>query len=259
MSQILDHNAVEHVQVINASGSSAVVLVCEHASATIPDDLNNLGLDPVARQSHIAWDPGALAVTLAMTKALDAAAVVSGVSRLVYDCNRSPAAPDAMPARSEVFDIPGNAALTDADRAQRVQKYYEPFRDALATRIAKTGGPVVVTIHSFTPIYHDVPRQVEIGVLHDADTRLADAMLACATDHTNLDVQRNAPYGPGDGVTHTLCEHALPGGHLNVMLEVRNDLLTTPAAQKSIAHMLARWVTDAFGRTGAKGAVTCSA
>ena len=97
--------------------------------------------------------------------------------------------------------------------------------------------PVVITIHSFTPVYFGKPREVEIGILHDTDSRLADAMLTGA-EGASLTVNRNDPYGPEDGVTHTLRLHALPDGLLNVMIEIRNDLITNEGEQAAIAGFL---------------------
>ncbi|SNR75730.1 N-formylglutamate amidohydrolase [Puniceibacterium sediminis] len=231
-------------------GASGLVLVCEHASAMIPPELKALGLSDADRLSHAAWDPGAVAVAKGMAAELGGALVSSEISRLVYDCNRPPEAPDAMPAQSEVIVVPGNAALSDADRAERVRLYYEPFRAALAAEVAAHPAPVLVTIHSFTPVYYGKPRSVEIGVLHDSDARLADAMLAVAGDHTAHRTERNAPYGPEDRVTHTLREHALPGGHLNVMIEIRNDLIATEAQQNTMAAMMSAWLAAALAQIG---------
>ena len=235
-------------RVENPGGTHAIVLVCEHASAAIPSAFGDLGLSPAARESHIAWDPGALAVARAMSERLNAVLVRSCVSRLVYDCNRPPEAADAMPARSEVFDIPGNAALTDADRAARIATFYRPFEALLDRTLAAHPAPVVVTIHSFTPVYAGRPRAVEIGVLHDADARLADALLADPLP--GLRTERNAPYGPQDGVTHTLCRHALPTGRPNVMLEIRNDLIATPETAAAMGQRLADWLSRALSAGG---------
>lgn len=247
------------VLTMNPDGKSSVVLVCEHAAHDIPASMNNLGLSAEAAKSHAAWDPGAMAVATRLSKALDAALVAANVSRLVYDCNRPPDAPDAMPVRSEVIDIPGNVGLTSSERAGRTQSYYEPFRAALADRIKRTNNPVIVTIHSFTPIYHGHKRSTEIGVLHDADTRLGDAMLLTAPRHTGHTVHENQPYGPADGVTHTLKEHAIPLGFLNVMLEIRSDLIQTETSQDEMAQMIAAWLVDAFAQTHVSGAVQCLA
>jgi predicted N-formylglutamate amidohydrolase len=247
-------NVNDSFQVVNATGSSSIVLVCEHASSFIPASFDSLGLSPDLLDAHVVWDPGALGVARQLASRLDAALVAGTVSRLVYDCNRPPGAVDAMPTRSEVVDIPGNVGLTQAERDSRVKTYYTPFRTALSDQIARTNTPIIVTVHSFTPTYHGAARAVEIGVLHDTDTRLADAMMQTAERHTQADVQRNQPYGSKDGVTHTLKEHAIPGGHLNVMLEIRNDLIQTAEAQIKMADMIATWLVDAC----ADGSVTCT-
>ena len=108
------------VEVINPSGRGDFVLVCEHASNTVPAALNNLGLTGDVLDTHIAWDPGALRVARAMARLLDAPLVAPRVSRLVYDCNRPPDAPHAIPLRSEAVDIPGNAGLGEHERRERV-------------------------------------------------------------------------------------------------------------------------------------------
>ena len=231
----------------NPSAQGNVLLVCEHASNRFPSAFGDLGLDAEAKQSHAAWDPGALAVAKHMSEVLDAKLVASTVSRLVYDCNRPPEAAGAMPAKSEKFIIPGNADLTDEAKKQRVDQVYRPFLSLLYGTITDAvNEPVLATIHSFTPVYNDQPRAVEIGILHDSDTRLADAMLALAPQFTGLNVQRNDPYGPEDGVTHTLKLHGLENGLMNVMIEVRNDLIATPEDQKNIAEMLADLISAAL-------------
>lgn len=240
---ILRQDELEIVEVARCDGRSPIILVCEHASPYIPTVFRDLGISPAARGSHVAWDPGAMAVAEAMSLAFDATLVSSLVSRLVYDLNRPPKAPSAMPVRSEAFDVPGNRDLTDAERRARVSGYYTPFRDRLASEIAGRTDPIIVTIHSFTPIFNGQTRDVEIGILHDSDSRLADAMLQLETKH---DVRRNAPYGPKDGVTHTLKEHAIAHGHLNVMIEIRNDLIADEASQAAMAQTLAGWIEQAL-------------
>lgn len=245
--------------VVNAGGKSSVVVVCEHASCFIPEVFGGLGVSPDALQSHAVWDPGAMAVAQGLAERLDAVLVAAGVSRLVYDCNRPVSAPDAMPAQSETIRVPGNLNLTEDDRAERAARYYEPFRARLAATVAARPKPIIVTVHSFTPVYHGEKRAVEIGVLHDSDPRLADALLDSADAHTGARVRRNAPYGPQDGVTHTLREHAIAPGHLNVMLEIRNDLIASAEQQDGMARMLAGWIEHASAVVGAQGVEQCRA
>lgn len=238
----MQFNESDAVETLNADGRGAVVLLCEHASSFIPDALDGLGLSEADRTSHIAWDPGARAVSLALSRALDAPFVAGLTSRLVYDCNRPPEDASAMPARSETTDVPGNQSLTQVDRDARTNGIYVPFcaevTALLQARAAKGLDTVLVTIHSFTPVYFGKPRAVEIGILHDTDTRLADAMLAQSSALEHRVVMRNAPYGPEDGVTHSLQVHGMANGLLNVMIEIRNDLIADTNGQTKLANEL---------------------
>lgn len=241
------HAVAPFVDVRNRAGAGRWLIVCEHASNAVPEEYRDLGLDAETLQCHIAWDPGALDVAERLSALLDAPLLFQTVSRLLYDCNRPPHEPSSIPARSEIFDVPGNQELTDEDRRARAGRFYFPFRDSLAAEIAaRPAPPVIVTVHSFTPVYHGVKRDVEIGILHDTDARLADAMLAAAGDGAGFVVRRNEPYGPQDGVTHTLREHALPHGLANVMIEVRNDLLASPESRAAMAKQLAVWLISAL-------------
>lgn len=228
----------------NDAARGDIVIVCEHASRLIPAALGCLGLDTSALESHIAWDPGALGVSRYLSSSLDALLCYQRYSRLVYDCNRPPEAASAIVGKSEIYDVPGNQNIPEADRQARIREIYLPFRDGLSeilsARKAEGRATILVTIHSFTPIYFGRRREVEIGVLHDSDSRLADAILAEAegTDQKYV-VMRNQPYGPADGVTHTLIEHGIANGIPNVMIEVRNDLLESADGQAAIAAYLA--------------------
>lgn len=228
------------VTVENASGTSPVLLVCEHASRRLPAALGTLGLSEEALSAHIAWDPGALAVARNLSLRFDAALIFQNFSRLVYDCNRPPESPDSMPVVSEVYEIPGNREIAPVERQARIDAIYRPWQRTLAETISarKAAGrkTIVVTIHTFTPVYRGRHRRVEIGILHDGDSRLADAMLARADGR--FAVERNQPYGPQDGVTHTLREHGLANALMNVMIEIRNDLVRDADGEEVVAEWL---------------------
>ena len=233
----------------NPGAEGNVVLICEHASHNIPETFGTLGLSSDVLKSHIAWDPGALAVSRLLSSKLDATLVYQRYSRLIYDCNRPPESAAAMPVTSEIYDIPGNEDLSEAERFARTSALYVPFHDRVSALVAEREAAgraaVIVTIHSFTPVYHGQFRPVQIGILHDRDSRLADAMLGAVKGQAYR-VERNAPYGPEDGVTHTLRLHALPGGLLNVMIEIRNDLIQNEDGQRVAADFLTRLMRDAL-------------
>ena len=238
------------VEVVNADGTSGIVLVCEHASNRVPRSLDNLGLSHAELQTHVAWDPGAIEVARSMAHRLDAPLIMARFSRLVYDCNRPPASTGAILERSETSDIPGNKDLTGAERKARLDNVYAPFREqvaeVLSARTGLSGAPTLVTVHTFTPVYAGDRRDVDLGILHDADHRLADEVLRLARDEVDLVVKRNAPYGPEDGVTHTLKQHALPRGLLNVMFEIRNTLVADSEGQDELAARLSDLITKSL-------------
>lgn len=220
-----------------ASAPAEILFVCEHASCAFPEQFGTLGLSDEVLRSHVAWDPGALDLARDLAARFESTVVGGGVSRLLYDCNRPPQAPDAVPTRSEIFDIPGNVGLSAQARDTRVSEIYEPFCAAVSEALVQVKPRALVTVHSFTPIYHGAPRAVEIGILHDVDSRLADGMLETMQD-CRYDTQRNEPYGPEHGVTHSLQLYAQTPPLLNVMLEVRNDLLEDAASASDVADVI---------------------
>lgn len=253
-----DSNALTAaVEISNPEGSGAALILCEHASNHFPAQFGNLGMQAADRDSHAAWDPGARAIALHLSQMLDAPMVASRVSRLVYDCNRPPDAASAMPEKSELIEIPGNRNLTDEQRQKRVNEVYRPFcaavRDVIKARQDAGLQTVLITVHSFTSIYFGEQRSVEIGILHDDDTSMADAMLANAPFLSHRRVERNQPYGPQDGVTHSLQLHGMANGLANVMLEVRNDLLRSPDDETAMAEELLVLIRPALATLAQQG------
>jgi predicted N-formylglutamate amidohydrolase len=254
MSGLLRPDEGGPVIVVNESGPSPVVLICEHAGKVIPKSLGSLGLGEEDLNRHIAWDIGAEAVSRHLAKALDAPLLLQRYSRLVCDCNRPPESPDAMPVVSETTRIGGNENLTPDARLARIRSLYRPFHDAVSQlldrRAARGIASLIVTIHSFTPAYMGIRRQLDLGILHDRDTRLADLVLGLCGRMKDIVVRRNEPYGPQDGVCHTLNLHGGPRGLHHVMLEIRNDLISHEAGHTQwatrLAHVLGQAVTLVF-------------
>ena len=232
-------------RVIGSSGQTPVLLICEHASNFVPDAFD-LGLSADAQASHAAWDIGALDVAIELCDALDAPLVAGGVSRLIYDCNRPLAAPDCVPARSEIFDIPGNAGLSERGKQDRFDRVHTPFHDAVDEQRAQMAPQLVVTIHSFTPIYNGKKREVELGYLYHSDPSAAQALLAQEQAQGTYLAALNEPYAATDGVTYSLEKHGEAHGVPAVMIEIRNDLIDTGPKAKAMAQHLVGSLTAAF-------------
>ncbi|NRA89183.1 MAG: N-formylglutamate amidohydrolase [Rhizobiales bacterium] len=239
----------QFTSVYNACTKPRYILICEHASNFIPEYYNSLGVGSEITNSHVAYDPGALEVAKLMAKSLCAPLITQNVSRLVYDCNRPPNAKSAMPSKSEIYDIIGNQNLSESQRAERAIKFYAPFCNLISsiidTEINQQNYPIIITIHSFTPIYYGKKRNLDIGILHDDDSRFADEILKLTDLQQNLQIKRNAPYGPEDGVTHSLKLHAQSRGLANVMLEINNSIIANATTQKSIANLLSDYMRQA--------------
>jgi predicted N-formylglutamate amidohydrolase len=243
------------------TGPAGVVLICEHASNALGDAGlgGDLGLDAAARMDHVAWDIGALGLARGLSERLAGVAgaavlVHAPLSRLVYDLNRAPDHPQAMPARSEVHEVPGNRALGTAERIARVERVYAPFHAGLSAEIARQIAlgrrPALIAVHSFTPVFHGQRRAVEFGVIHDEDTALSMAVMEAARN-CGLITRLNEPYSAAGDVTHTIRLHAVPNRLANTMLEIRNDLIADASAQAAMAERLAPVLAQALMQTGA--------
>ncbi|MHA1190460.1 MAG: N-formylglutamate amidohydrolase [Alphaproteobacteria bacterium] len=248
-----DHSDAESEATVRqriTRGTGPFVFVCEHASNRVPPTVE-LDVDATVLASHAAWDPGAYAVASGLAERFDAPLISARYSRLVYDVNRPPSSLEAMRATSEIHAIPGNVDLSAHERMARTDTYYRPFHRSvgktLSARRARSQETILVTIHTFSPVYFGELRTFELGILHDEDHRFAEALLAAA-GRSGLDTRRNEPYGPRDGVTHTLVEHALPHGLPNAMLEIRNDLVAGEDDQQRFVAILGDMLDEAQAR-----------
>jgi predicted N-formylglutamate amidohydrolase len=230
------------VVVINEEGQSPIVLACEHAGRRIPKRLGSLGLSAEDLSRHIAYDIGAEGVARRLAEMLDAPLVLQRYSRLVYDCNRPPDSPSAMPVISELTPIPGNQGLTALEREERTRVIYRAFHERAAAVIeARTSvhKPVIfVTLHSFTPVFKGLERRMHVGLLFDRDRRFTDLVAPLMRKAGSFDVRLNEPYGPEDGVCHTVNLQAGAKGLPYSMIEVRNDLIESGSGQIEWADRL---------------------
>jgi predicted N-formylglutamate amidohydrolase len=236
---------------VNAEGRGAFAIVVDHASNRIPQRWGDLGLPPSERVRHIAWDPGALAVSLRLSELLDAPVVHSTVSRLVIDCNRDLDAPDLIPTISELTEIPGNVALSPDDRNWRIAAAHAPFHGAierlLDTRATAGLETVLVCMHSFTPVYRGQQRPWPIGLIHARDQRFTTALRgALAADAPELNIGWNEPYSALNGVTYTLEHHGDGRGLDATMIEIRHDEILEPNGVALWAARLARCLEAAL-------------
>ena len=234
--------SVEHrspVVVENPEGAGPFVIVCDHASNRIPDEYRSFGFADDALSTHIAWDPGALAVSRRLSALLDAPLLWPDVSRLVIDCNRPIGASSLIVTESEGRPVPANSNLSEAQRAERVQRVHVPYHEAINACLKRRHAPALIAIHSFTPVYLGKSRPWEIGIVFGDDRRLADDFIRALQADPALTVGINQPYAPSDQVYYTVERHAGPRGLPAAMIEIRNDEIDEAEGQRRWADRLA--------------------
>jgi predicted N-formylglutamate amidohydrolase len=202
-----------------------LVITCEHGGNSIPHAYRHLfqtDQDRALLNSHRGFDPGALVMARSAAIQLAAPLVVSTISRLLIDLNRSLHHP-------KIY-APAVRATPAAVRRDIVENYYEPFRNETETLIRETianGRRVVhLSCHSFTPILDGIERNADIGLLyHPAHHKEADFCKrwqnTIKTLAPTLKVRRNYPYaGKNDGFTRYLRLCFAPYQYLGIELEI---------------------------------------
>jgi len=232
-----------------ADGRSAFLIVCDHAGRRIPRSLGTLGLDDAELSRHIAWDIGARGVGVHLAHLLDAPLIAQTYSRLVIDCNRPLTSPTSITLLSERTEIPGNEHLTGPDRAARANEIFAPYHARIAAEIdareARAQPTILVSMHSFTPVFKDFVRPWHVGMLYNRDPRLAHAMLDLIRADGRFVAGDNEPYAVSDGTDYSVPVHGERRGLAHIEIEVRQDLIESDAGQREWAAHLARWLEQA--------------
>ncbi|MFC7702955.1 N-formylglutamate amidohydrolase [Plastorhodobacter daqingensis] len=236
--------------IIGADRPSRWLVTCDHATNTIPDWVNggDLGITPADMGRHIAYDLGAAGVTRALAERLNAPAILSNFSRLVIDPNRGEDDPTLLMKLYDGTIIPANRHAGPEELQRRLERLYRPYHDALADLAARRSDTAIVAIHSFTPrLRARSPRPWHIGILFGRDDRLARPLIDLLRAEPDLCVGENQPYAghlPGDAIDR----HALQTGRPNALVELRHDLIATPAQQQAWADRLAPLLEAALGQ-----------
>ena len=230
--------------ILNESGASDWVLVCEHASAHVPAEYARLGLGEAERRAHIAWDPGAAELTRALSQRLDATATLANYSRLLIDLNRPIDSPASIPEMSEEIAIPGNIGITALERARRIDRIFTPFHDSvtalLDARAAAGRRTRLLALHSFTPVFRGVARPWHLGVLSGASRPLAERFVTEVTARdATITAALDEPYKVEEGDDMAIPVHGDARGLDALLLEVRNDTLDAPASVEAWAETIA--------------------
>ena len=236
-------SAIQPFHLLAPESKRPLLLVCDHASRAIPEELQGLGLTAAELMRHIAWDVGAALVTEELSRILDAPAVMSGVSRLVIDCNREPGHPTSICRNSDGTIVPANQDLASEQAESRAKAWYHPYHRAITHQLQRLeqGGEqaVLVAIHSFTPClaFCGCARPWPVGILWNQDGRLALPLIGNLTGRGIL-CGDNEPYS-GRLANHTVDRHGQDAGRRHVSIEIRQDEIADEAGALRWAVLLA--------------------
>lgn len=225
--RVEDHDAYVALE---GAASSAVFLTCEHASERIPHPTVWHPEDDWLAGTHWAFDLGAEAIVRALSASLDAPAVLAAFSRLVCDPNRDEHEPSLFRDVAEGRPVRLNTTLADAERLRRLDAYHRPFHGAVDRALALSAAKVLLSVHTFTPVYEGNARAMEVGVLFDEEEELALHMARVLRD-AGFVVALNEPYSGRDGLIYSAARHAAKHGRRALELEVRQDLAVQEAAR----------------------------
>ena len=114
-------------------------------------------------------------------------------------------------------------------------------------RCADKRPTLLVSLHSFTPVYAGIARPWHIGTLYQRDKTLPPLLLQALRAEGDLVVGDNEPYAVSDDTDYTIPVHGEARGLINTGIEIRQDLIADESGQQQWAERLAR-ILGAIGK-----------
>ncbi len=223
-------------------GGGPLVISCEHASNRVPAPLRAGPGDRTWLGTHWGWDIGARSFSLELARLTGASALLARFSRLVCDANRPPEHPDLVRKEIEAHRLGFNRRLDDPELRRRLELYHHPYHQELdrltAATVARGRGCLLLSVHSFTPVWGVDLRSTEIGVLYD-DHEDQAWRLAKRIRGLGFDAALNEPYSGKAGLIYAAARHGRAHGVVFLELELNQALVATAGRARRLARRLA--------------------
>ena len=227
--------------------NGAYVFCCEHAT-------NHFGPTPASKtdrallDTHWAVDLGAAKLTEQLIEDTDGLGIFATYSRLLLDPNRTLGSKSLIVESIEGKQLICNKNLDGAEREYRIECLHRGYHDglnaAMTERLAR-GRVGLVSMHSFTPIWAGVARDVEIGVLFDTNGQMAEAMVEHLISE-GFQCKANEPYSGRTGeLMYAANRHGIFHQVPYIEFEVRQDLISNHKDRARISAALHKTL-DAF-------------
>ena len=214
-----------------------LLLTCEHAGNRLPTGIGSLS-DEERRvvDDHWGWDIGAYGLSMVLAQTLSVPLVSADLSRLVCDLNRPLDAPDLHRQDCEGVKMSFNIGLDDASLMGR-REIHRVFHAFTQERIQEVKPGYLISIHSFTPVWNDVPREVEVGILFNRYESTAKR-LKTELEALGVSAHLNAPYSGFEDGVYSIERHGREANLPYLELEIRQDLICEREGQEHWGALL---------------------
>ena len=221
-----------------------ILIIADHASNYVPKEYNKLGLSNFFLNQHIAFDIGIKELSLDLSNQLKCRIIQGKYSRLLIDLNRDLDDPTVIPEIVDRKIIPGNIGLSKSEVRLRVKKIYNKYHHQIDQTIKNEKIKVILSLHSFNPIFKNKKRLLEFGILSNEDKNLSSIIID-QLRMQQLNVGDNKPY-KGNLIGDSMCRHGLRNKLPHALIEVRNDLLSNPTKIKRVSRLLHKTIVKSL-------------
>lgn len=208
---------------MNRKMATQLIITCEHAGNEVPEEFGHLFEDNLEiLQTHRGIDIGALELTNTISAKLEKEPYLNTVTRLLVDLNRSTQSPTLFSefTREQPLNV----------QEEIFKKYYQPHRKKIEEKInqviANGEQAIHIGVHTFTPIWNNDEREVDVGLLFDPRSKAEQHFCYLWRHELNkrspeLRFKMNQPYrGTMDGFTTYLRRQFSGDNYLGMEIEV---------------------------------------
>ena len=107
----------------------------------------------------------ALKLAQHLSKKLKCLLVHSNYSRLLCDVNRPITSETLFRKYGDANEVMLNKNMTQKEERHRLEKFYHTYYYAFREISLKTNPKIIISLHSYNPVYEGSKREVEVGVL----------------------------------------------------------------------------------------------
>ena len=229
-----------------AKRKKKILFIADHASNYIPNSLKNLGLKKNQINSHIAYDKGVKELCINLSNLFKSKYIIGEYSRLIIDLNRDILDPTLIPEIVDRKIIEKNLNLSNYDKRKRISEIYNRYHRKIKTTINQNNITILISLHSFNPIFKKKKRNIHFGILSNQDRTLSDYIIT-EMRRRKFRVGDNEPY-EGNLIGDTMYKHGLKNNLPHTLIEVRNDLLSSSTKIHRVSTILNKVINNSINR-----------